>query len=116
MKLRKYTVDTLAPLPFVPKESTRGGLDIGDGAIRLGIEIVVDSITLDELAKLGEGWELWEGEWPEGISSISVRRKAAIKALTARGPAANENSGKELRERVALLEERFALIEEILGI
>ena len=42
------------------------------------------------------------------------KRKAAIQLLKDRGPAANENSGKELRERVALLEERFALIEEIL--
>ena len=44
------------------------------------------------------------------------KRKAAIESLKERGPASNENSGKELRERVALLEERFALIEEILGI
>ena len=44
------------------------------------------------------------------------KRKAAIKKLKNLGPASNENSGKELRERVALLEERFALIEEILGV
>ena len=44
------------------------------------------------------------------------KRKAAIKKLKDRGPAANENNAKELRERVALLEERFALIEEILGV
>ena len=44
------------------------------------------------------------------------KRKAAIQALNDRGHASNENNAKELRERVALLEERFALIEEILGV
>ena len=33
------------------------------------------------------------------------KRKAAVEALKARGPAANENSVAKLRERVALLEE-----------
>jgi len=37
------------------------------------------------------------------------KRKAAIVALKARGPASNENSVAKLRERVAL-------IEEILGV
>ena len=44
------------------------------------------------------------------------KRKAAIQALNDRGHVSNENNAKELRERVALLEERFALIEEILGV
>jgi len=35
----------------------------------------------------------------------SEKRKAAIQALKDRGPAANENSVPELRERVALIEE-----------
>ena len=35
----------------------------------------------------------------------SDKRKAAIKALKDRGPAANENSVAKLRERVALIEE-----------
>jgi len=39
----------------------------------------------------------------------SDKRKAAVEALKARGPAANENSDQQLRERVAL-------IERILGI
>ena len=34
----------------------------------------------------------------------SDKRKAAIQALKDRGPASNENSGKELRERAALIE------------
>jgi len=37
------------------------------------------------------------------------KRKAAIESLKARGPASNENSVPQLRERVAL-------IEEILGV
>ena len=37
------------------------------------------------------------------------KRKAAIQALKARGPASNENSIKNLRERIAI-------IEEILGV
>ena len=37
------------------------------------------------------------------------KRKAAVEALKARGPASNENSVPQLRERVAL-------IERILGI
>ena len=44
------------------------------------------------------------------------KRKAAIEALEQRGPAAHGNSAKELSEQVALLEERFALLEEILGL
>jgi len=39
----------------------------------------------------------------------SDARKAAIQALKARGPASNENSVPQLRERVALIEEILGL-------
>ena len=39
----------------------------------------------------------------------SDKRKAAIEALKARGPASNENSVPQLRERVALIEEILGL-------
>jgi len=39
----------------------------------------------------------------------SDKRKMAIESLKARGPASNENSVPQLRERVALLEEILGL-------
>ena len=84
MKLRLYTSDVEQPVPITYRSRISGNLVTEPGLTRRGIEIEVDSITAAELAALGSGWILHEGEWPQDVapSVIDQETDAAIASFT----------------------------------
>jgi len=75
LKLRKYTSDMHEVVPITVTETIRGILDIGGGKRRRAIEIIVPTITAEELAILGSEWSIIEGTPPIDIASLMIDKE-----------------------------------------
>ena len=62
-------------VPIAVTETIRGILDIGGGKRRRAIEIIVPTITAEELAILGSEWSIIEGTPPIDIASFMIDKE-----------------------------------------
>ncbi|MDD3134863.1 MAG: hypothetical protein PHF64_00030 [Methanoregula sp.] len=95
-------------------ESTRGDLEIArdDQARRItrkGIEIVVDAITAEQYALLGDGWIVWEGELSSTIAPLLVDRDTDAAIGAALHPFAATG------EQIGILRDQLVQILNALG-
>ena len=109
IRLRKYTtaIDEEIPIPVL--STLRGGIAVAPGELRKGIEIELETITVQDLAALGTGWQLVSGEFPIDVAS------ALVDASTGRaiGRVIHPACGTE--EQLGILRDQLAQILNALG-